>query len=555
MVHKPDIIGLSVTQRAAPATLKIVRQLREQGFLGHIVAGGYLPTLNAVDFLLKAKEVDSVVLGEGEQTTVELVDCLRSGRPWHNIAGLAYRNGSTVVTTPARPLIKHLDLLPFPARDLLNEALWRMGYATLISSRGCYGNCTFCPQNAYKMKNPGPRWRGRQPDLVAEEMRQMQVDFGVEMFKFNDDDIFGPGVKGRQRVIELCREIRQKKIKASLMCYCRINDIDREMLDVMRSAGFERILVGIESMDPQIIQHYQKGITPDQVYKKLALVEEMGFSIIPGFMMFNPYSSIPQLRSDLEFLRHTKSFGVSISKTLKVHDSTPIKDKLMEEGRLNEVPFDEGYHEYLVDNRVARIFKVLKLVWSKLIDPIQADYQHIATSLKKAKSFNQRQMFDEYHRLVWEIQADLLLNIIEWVEIDQIPPDQIEQTLTQVRQKMGSVIEFLQDQDKKYSKKKYGLYPFISIGCHQCLDLVSGRMAEIEESYFDELVEFVAKQSKKGLTKQFTNWFSKNYKMLNVGIFESVSKEVVSNQNIIINIEEILADRNLNSMTEKYFWK
>ncbi|MBU4274622.1 B12-binding domain-containing radical SAM protein [Patescibacteria group bacterium] len=258
LFHNPAVVGFSLTQRAAPSVLKTVELLRKRGFVGHITSGGYLPSLCTEDFLNRATEIDSVVVGEGEKTFLDLVECLDYGSPWNCVSGLAYHNGTSVVINQPRPLIKDLDTLPFPSRDFLTDAFGRMGYANLISSRGCYGNCTFCPQNAFKCKNPGPRWRGRGPENVVDEMENINRDYNIGMFKFNDDNIFGPGETGRERVIGICEEIIRRGVKVSLMAYCRINDIEHKVMALMRKAGFERLLVGIESTVPAILREYKK---------------------------------------------------------------------------------------------------------------------------------------------------------------------------------------------------------------------------------------------------------------------------------------------------------
>lgn len=76
-------------------------------------------------------------------------------------------------------------------------------------------------------------------------------------------------------------------------------------------------------------------------------------------MIFNPYSSIDNLEEDLNFLDSVQGYGVSISKNLKVHDSTAIRESLLAEGRLKLVPFYQGYHEYIIDNDVARVYKMI----------------------------------------------------------------------------------------------------------------------------------------------------------------------------------------------------
>lgn len=556
LFHNPAVVGFSLTQRAAPSTLKIVELLRKRGFTGHITSGGYLPSLCTEDFLNRATEVDSAIVGEGEETFLELIKCLDYGRPWNYVSGLAYRNGNSVVINRLRPLIKDLDILPFPIRDFLIDAFGRMGYATLVSSRGCYGNCTFCPQNAFKCKNPGPRWRGRSPENVVDEIESINRKYDIGMFKFNDDNIFGPGESGRERIIGICEEIIKRGIKASLMAYCRISDIKYEAMALMRKAGFERLLVGVESNVPAILREYKKGISPTQIREKFTLLKELGFSIIPGFMMFNPYSSLGQLETDLEFLRVTGSFGVSISKTLKVHDSTEIKDQLLASGRLKLVPFEEGYHEYTIDNGVARIFKALKLIWSNIIDPMQADCQDIVTRLKKSTSFNTRQEYDKYLQLIWEIQADTMVRLINWVRVDRVDIVEIRTLLKEVQYRISQVVAYLKDRETSEVSRarQFRLYPFYKDNVSYCLDLVSSRLFPVDCDLLKGLRTLISEQSTKNLEPAVFNQVKTLEQKGLIQTFVSPLAKSFDDEKLAESIMEILRDHDINTMTERYFW-
>lgn len=555
LLHNPSVVGFSITQRAVNSTALIVKLLRKRGYTGHITSGGYFPSLCTEAFLAKIPEIDSAVIGEGENTFLELIKCLDYREPWDTLLGLAYRDHGAVVINQLRPFITNLDTIPFPIRDLLNDAFWRMGYATLISSRGCYGNCTFCPQNAFKKKNLGPRWRGRSPENVVTEIESISRNSGISMFKFNDDNIFGPGQDGCQRVIGICEEIISRGIKAKYMAYCRINDINHKTMTLMRRAGFERLLVGVESSQPAILREYKKGISPDQVRKKFSLLESLGFSVIPGFMMFNPYSSLQQIERDLDFLRETKSFGVSITKTLKIHDSTEIKERLLTAGKLKLVPFDKGYHEYTVENSVARVFKAVKLIWGKLIDPMQADYQDFVTRLKKSVSFNQRQAYDHYLQLVWEIQADTMVRLINWVRTDKIDRAEVVSLISEVQSRLNKVIQYLKicEPHDVSSSRQFRFYPFYKGKENYCLDLVSSRIFQVSRELWNGLRVLVSQQSTEGLEAGVRKQIEQLNQQGLIQPIELSSKEVIDITKLADSVVEILQDYNLNTMRESYY--
>ncbi|MBU4274623.1 hypothetical protein KKE19_02295 [Patescibacteria group bacterium] len=274
-------------------------------------------------------------------------------------------------------------------------------------------------------------------------------------------------------------------------------------------------------------------------------------------MMFNPYSSLGQLETDLEFLRVTRSFGVSISKTLKVHDSTEIKDQLLACGRLKLVPFEEGYHEYTVDNGVARVFKSLKLVWSRIIDPMQADCQDIVARLKKSTSFNARQEYDKYLRLIWEIQADIMVRLISWVRVDRADRAEIRALLKEVQDRINQVVAYLKAREtlKISCAWQFRLYPFCKNDASYCLDLVGSRIFPVDSNLLRGLRTLINEQSTENLEPAVISQMEILERKGLIQPFESLPVKSFDSEKVAESVAEILQDYDLNTMTEHYFWE
>ena len=130
--------------------------------------------------------------------------------------------------TADRPSVGDLDSLPFPVRDLLPEVLEQTGYASLLSSRGCYGRCTFCSVNAFFARF-GAKYRMRSVENVLAEMEELQRNYGVRNFAFNDAN-FICGRKGRERAFEFAEALLKRGIKARFSIQCRVNDVEKELL-------------------------------------------------------------------------------------------------------------------------------------------------------------------------------------------------------------------------------------------------------------------------------------------------------------------------------------
>ena len=161
--------------------------------------GGYHPSFNHQE-MLENDYVDIVVIGEGEYTFPELVRTLEKGGDISKVKGIAYQD----VITPPRPLIKDLDQLPFPARHLLPMDHYKilnmkLNTATIISSRGCPMQCSFCASAALH----GNRLRMRSAKNVVDEMEHLLKDHDAGMIAFMDDTF----TLKPNRVAEICDEI------------------------------------------------------------------------------------------------------------------------------------------------------------------------------------------------------------------------------------------------------------------------------------------------------------------------------------------------------------
>ena len=292
----------------------------------------------------------------------------------------------------------------------------KTNYATILASRGCYGICTFCSNQAFEKSSIGLNWRGRNPVDVVDEIEHIRNAYGVKVFKFNDPNLFGPGINGRKHVMDICNEIIERGMNdLHLMGFCRSNDINLEIAQIMRKAGFERVLMGIESANPFILKLFRKGESIQTIYRSIVILRKVGIDIVPGFMIFNPYTTIETLETDLNFLK-TYSFMPTLSKSLRIFDGTPIQDILASENRLVwRNPFD-GYHEYLVDPSIAAIYMALKTVSIEWIDLLKKTYQESLWGIKKAPAFNQRFNFDALNKMVFSLEKEMLQALILWVK-------------------------------------------------------------------------------------------------------------------------------------------
>jgi anaerobic magnesium-protoporphyrin IX monomethyl ester cyclase len=216
---------------------------------------GLHPSAKPIECLMQPK-IDFVVIGEPEQTVLELADVLKQGKleDLKKVKGIGFiKNGITIVTPP-RPFIQDLDSLPFPARHLLpmNEFFTaakkrpisynlRKPCVRMLTSRGCPYNCIFCSNHIVM----GKKWRARTPENVVEEIEQIVHTYHVKQVDFVDDNM----TLDKKRMETICDLIVKRGLDIE---WCTSNGVradclDRNLLSKMRASGCKSILIAPES--------------------------------------------------------------------------------------------------------------------------------------------------------------------------------------------------------------------------------------------------------------------------------------------------------------------
>ncbi len=295
--QKPDLTGIQVMTFTLLDVLAAVRAVRRGHPATHLCLGGphvwHYPEETAA-----FPEVDSLVVGEGEEVFPELIGALAAGRGPSGIPGVVFRGGSgTIRDGGRRPPIPDLDSLPFPARGLTPIDLYRsvlsrsFPITTMISSRGCPYRCIFCDR-----PHLGKTWRARSARSVVSEMKEIQ-ELGIEEV-FIYDDTF---TISRERVIEICDLIRKEKVSIAWDVRARIDTVDEEMLGKMRRAGCVRIHYGVESGAPEILKILRKDIDLERAREVFRATRRQGIQTLGYFIIGNPSETRAQIRSTVDY--------------------------------------------------------------------------------------------------------------------------------------------------------------------------------------------------------------------------------------------------------------
>lgn len=378
-----DLVGFSLLEGTIESAAAIIRGVRAASAGVHIVLGGYFPTLVTEDLLQELPEADSIIRGEGEFALPFLADALEKGRDWRDIPGIAWRDGGAPIVN-GQGRAPDLDSLPFPSRELLPEVLSRGGCAGLVGSRGCFSNCSFCCINAFAKASGAPSWRGRSPVRIVDEMESLAGGHGVRTVSFYDSNFIGPGAAGQARAGAIAEEILKRGLKINFAISTRPDQVDPDLFGLLKSAGLTEVFIGLESMSQKSLDFYNKRTSVEQNRRAVEVLERLGIHFRPGFILYEPYITLAQIRENVDFLReliesrYCNKFH--FFKALRIYRGSPLEGALTRAGILRR----QGWHNLYLwqDPAVARFIYLTGLLAPKML-PLMARDRGLGPSARR----------------------------------------------------------------------------------------------------------------------------------------------------------------------------
>jgi anaerobic magnesium-protoporphyrin IX monomethyl ester cyclase len=163
-INEADIVGITAMTPTIGAAMDIARYLREAKPHLTIVLGGAHATLLPGETLTSSPDIDIIVRGEGDETVIELMQAIGSGRSLERVEGISYRDKGKIHHTPARSSVVDMDSLPTPAYELLEWDRYHphpphglaMPFAAMVTSRGCPYRCAYCSSLRQQVQGPEP---------------------------------------------------------------------------------------------------------------------------------------------------------------------------------------------------------------------------------------------------------------------------------------------------------------------------------------------------------------------------------------------------------------
>lgn len=262
------------------------------------VLGGHGPSPEPEYFLRKC-DADVIVIGEGDVTVVKLLEAIESRQSLAEVDGIAYLMDGQLHQTRARPVVKDVDSLSWPAYHRFPIEHYRLlpvaggtkndFVMPVLSGRGCPFRCNFC----YRID---PGFRPRSDDAIIEELEYLQAKYGITNFHFADELL----MSSVSRTLRLAE--RMGRLGVYWGCSGRLNYATPAVMSAMSKAGCRFVNFGIECMDNAVLERMHKKLTVDQIIKgieaTLAVGIEPGFNIIWG----HHGDTLETLRKNVEFL-------------------------------------------------------------------------------------------------------------------------------------------------------------------------------------------------------------------------------------------------------------
>ena len=284
---RADVFGLScftLNRRGTVMLAELIRRLHPQA---HITVGGPHASVLAREMLEHCRAIDTIVIGEGEQTFMELLERIGSGSGTGGIAGTAWRAADGPRIAEPRQSIENPDTLVPPSRYFDDHIV--------ISARGCPWDCSFCASRALW----GRGVRAHSVDYILDMLEELTHRHKLSTIAFKDETF----TSDKARTLDLCRGLQDRGLNVSWSCDTRADVLDEELLAAMRSSGCRRVSLGVESADTGILKQLNKTISPTAVLEATRLARAVGLTVRYYMIAGSPGETMASLQHSLDFIR------------------------------------------------------------------------------------------------------------------------------------------------------------------------------------------------------------------------------------------------------------
>ena len=305
------------------------------------------------ELLVESTSVDAVVLGEGEEVILEIVDYLRAGKP---VSELRYVHARGKPYVHEFALVQDLDEVPQPARHLFDIKQHRVEtwlndpmlyFSTIVATRGCSRKCVFC--------NPlgGRKLRTRSAENIIDEMEGLYREYGIKYFRFNDEVFLG----SNRKILDFCNALEKSGLKITFAIWSWSTNLNEETIGRLRDVGCNAIQVGIESGSPYILEQMNKVQNLQSVKKTVRLISDYGIRCGSGWLTGTPgetKETLQETKNLIMELNKIYNFTIPRISTIKFLVGSPLYNMAKERSSFTDL-------EFIADSDANQMFKFVNL--------------------------------------------------------------------------------------------------------------------------------------------------------------------------------------------------
>lgn len=325
---KPDYLVVNIATPTLEHDLDAVKKAKEICPNITTVAKGAAFLTLGEKIVSEHNELDFGILGEAEDTLKDILD----NKPKNNILGIYYKENDEVKFTGKRPFIEDLDSLPFPARHLVNNNIYRRPdnnkvQATIKVSRGCPFHCFFCLATPVS----GAKVRRRSPENIVAEIRECVEKYNIKNFLFWSD-IFNID---KDWTMKLCQAIIDSGLKITWSANTRADTADYEMAKIMYKSGCRLVSIGVESGSQYMLEKMGKKITLNDVRRTVKVFKKAKIRIYNYFVIGLPWETEETVEETIKFAIELNSDFISF------YTATPLPGSRFYDYALEHNLFDK----------------------------------------------------------------------------------------------------------------------------------------------------------------------------------------------------------------------
>lgn len=321
---KPHVVGISSVSQNFSRYAKGYASVAKRHGCKVLVGGMHITSVPGC----LTSDMDVGCIGAGEETFLELMrlyiatgDLGAEGLA--KVRGIVYRDGGRLVRTPGRATFPSLDELPHPDRSLIGYG----NRAYLYTARGCAYQCVFCSC----AKHWG-RVRYCSPEHVLDELREL-VDHGVRVVRFNDENF----IADRKRFFAIAMKVVAEGIhrRARFSCWCRSNNVNREVAQALRAMNVVSVKMGLESGCDRTLAYLKGGVTVEDNRRAVDLLKDQGIQVNGDFIIGAPQETEDEIMQTYEFIKNSRLDFVDVN-VLAPLPGTPVWEYALKRNLVTE---------------------------------------------------------------------------------------------------------------------------------------------------------------------------------------------------------------------------